>query len=314
MLEMGEGRADRAWELALATARLGRLEASGPSLIEFLVGGGIDSLSTSVSNALAAGGPLSAVQADAMLADLRALPPMPSLVAALQTERFLRLDAVMILYRGNDIYLTETERLRLTGFLDWDAMLRTVNDWCNQEEAALTSPDPEDRRRRAKAMEEAFLAEYGGGNWLEQRARTLPVKLHFLRIGGRFTRGWRTRAATRFLISVLRSSLDVLPDLVDTNRVRRELRELALCVRLYEAREGASPDDLAALVPDYIDALPDDPFAGGPITYVRTDDGCKLYSVGMNYVDDGGLEADRFKSEEEQDVPSGADDIVIELK
>lgn len=107
------------------------------------------------------------------------------------------------------------------------------------------------------------------------------------------------------------------------NKARQLLAATALALRLYEADHGRLPDKLTALVPDYLPALPKDPFdpKGGPIRYMpegatpltlkaftsRYPDAyfwqgtggppaninqlvprVILYSVGSNKVDDGG--------------------------
>jgi hypothetical protein len=63
---------------------------------------------------------------------------------------------------------------------------------------------------------------------------------------------------------------------------------VALAVRAYQAKHGASPTTLADLVPTYMNAIPDDPFGSGPLLYKRTGSSYVLYSVGPNGVDDGG--------------------------
>jgi len=59
-------------------------------------------------------------------------------------------------------------------------------------------------------------------------------------------------------------------------------------VRQYMLQHGAPPDSLAALVPEYLSAVPQDPYGDGPLVYRTTDDGYLLYSVGSNGTDDGG--------------------------
>ena len=94
---------------------------------------------------------------------------------------------------------------------------------------------------------------------------------------------------------------------------RQRLAAAALAVKLYEADHGRRPGRLAELVPDYLPAVPMDPWdpAAGPIRYLPTGaalmwpmpeigtpelvhpaggDGSPavVYSVGLNGIDDGG--------------------------
>ena len=66
--------------------------------------------------------------------------------------------------------------------------------------------------------------------------------------------------------------------------------ELLAALELYRLRQGAYPESLDALVPDYLPEMPLDPFAGKAFRYRRTDDNFRLYSVGQNMKDDGGVE------------------------
>ncbi|HRX84197.1 MAG TPA: hypothetical protein P5572_04180, partial [Phycisphaerae bacterium] len=76
----------------------------------------------------------------------------------------------------------------------------------------------------------------------------------------------------------------------------RRLAAVALAVRLYAVDHGARPAALADLVPDYLAAIPADPFSSnGVILYAPEDAHPHLYSVGVNGVDDGG--AFTFKRE-----------------
>ncbi|HEX7010442.1 MAG TPA: hypothetical protein VF184_10695 [Phycisphaeraceae bacterium] len=60
----------------------------------------------------------------------------------------------------------------------------------------------------------------------------------------------------------------------------------ALAVERYRLDQGELPQNLADLVPQYLDAVPSDPFDGKPLRYLRLDAG---YSVGHDGVDDGGV-------------------------
>jgi hypothetical protein len=69
-------------------------------------------------------------------------------------------------------------------------------------------------------------------------------------------------------------------------RRRALLAKLAVCA--YRAGHQAPLADLKALVPGYLDAVPEDPFTGGPLRYRKTTSGFVVYSVGPDKVDDGG--------------------------
>ena len=66
---------------------------------------------------------------------------------------------------------------------------------------------------------------------------------------------------------------------------------IACALERYFIDKGAYPDSLSALVPEYLDTEPEDRMASAPMRYLLTDDGrYRIYSVGWNQVDDGGVE------------------------
>jgi hypothetical protein len=66
------------------------------------------------------------------------------------------------------------------------------------------------------------------------------------------------------------------------------LTELRLAARAYEQQHGALPPSLEALVPAYLPAVPQDPFAPKPLVYRRTGTAALIYSRGPDGKDDGG--------------------------
>ena len=62
----------------------------------------------------------------------------------------------------------------------------------------------------------------------------------------------------------------------------------ALAVERYRLEHGQLPASLGVMVPDYLEAVPLDPFDGEPLRYKVLADGYVVYSVGKDLVDDGG--------------------------
>jgi len=65
----------------------------------------------------------------------------------------------------------------------------------------------------------------------------------------------------------------------------------ALAVERYRLARNALPDALDALVPDFIEAVPEDPFDDQPLRYRLAQPGYVVYSVSHDGADDGGIEA-----------------------
>ncbi len=88
----------------------------------------------------------------------------------------------------------------------------------------------------------------------------------------------------------------------------RRMAAVALAMRLYELDHGQRPAALAELVPDYLPAVPLDPFDpnDGPIRYLRDAPSPLLYSIGSNGVDDAGtvvFKSDGFIDRAARDCP-----------
>ena len=66
-----------------------------------------------------------------------------------------------------------------------------------------------------------------------------------------------------------------------------------LAVLTHKAREGHLPESLAQVVnAGLLKHIPIDPYSGAPLVYRRGDDDFTLYSVGEDFVDDGGVRRD----------------------
>jgi hypothetical protein len=67
-----------------------------------------------------------------------------------------------------------------------------------------------------------------------------------------------------------------------------EVAKTLLAVERYRLARASLPETLDQLVPDYLAAVPVDPFDGAPLRYKRFDRSFLVYSVGEDGKDDGG--------------------------
>src|SRR5262249_32407397 len=68
------------------------------------------------------------------------------------------------------------------------------------------------------------------------------------------------------------------------------ITELRLAIRAYQQAHGVLPSSLNALVPEYLPAVPQDPFAPQPMVYRRKAGRAMVYSRGPDGKDDGGID------------------------
>jgi hypothetical protein len=93
-------------------------------------------------------------------------------------------------------------------------------------------------------------------------------------------------------------------------RVQVALRGSGLraAIALHQRRHAAAlPESLDALSPEILPAAPIDPYSGKPMRYAKTADGWKLWSVGDDNVDNGGIVANPA-------LPWGGPDFVFDAK
>jgi hypothetical protein len=94
----------------------------------------------------------------------------------------------------------------------------------------------------------------------------------------------------RLIAGLLLPSLNKIPYKVAIAQTATAQSALACALERYRLAHGQFPDQLDALLPQYISRLPNDIITGQPYKYRRTDDGqFILYSVGWNEKDDGGV-------------------------
>jgi hypothetical protein len=80
-----------------------------------------------------------------------------------------------------------------------------------------------------------------------------------------------------------------VPERVMTIESARALTVTAIALERFHLNHGEYPQNLSALVPEFLTSVPRDPVDGQPLRYRRDDDGAfLLYSVGEDGVDNGG--------------------------
>jgi hypothetical protein len=69
---------------------------------------------------------------------------------------------------------------------------------------------------------------------------------------------------------------------------RRRVARVAVAAARYQGEQRGLPEGLEELTPDFIAAIPVDPFDGKPLKFKRTKRGLTIYSIGPDMTDDGG--------------------------
>jgi hypothetical protein len=303
MLRLKRGEIDAARADLIAVYRLGRLVSHGQTLVERLVGIGLESLAASATAAAAGSGKLTPDQARTMLADIAALPAGGNVIDAIDRgERFIMLDAIMMMYRGVSIKALDAMQEGPRGLrrgrrpnLDWNEMLRLTNQCYDRSVAAMRKPTAAARQVASAEFTASIVALVRG-----RLART--VKMCFLKLGGWPCRKAYSRRMFEVLLCLMMPSLERAAELQIQAHTRTDQARLALALAAWKAEKGAWPEKLAALTPAHLEEIPLDRFSGEPLIYKPGEKGFLLFSCGPNGGDDGG-----------GDGGSGADDIRIEV-
>jgi hypothetical protein len=87
---------------------------------------------------------------------------------------------------------------------------------------------------------------------------------------------------------ILTETEEVFDRVTETHALQR-VTEVALALRLYRKENGRYPENLQQLVPKYLPSVPIDPYDGRPLRYRKLAKGFKVWSVGGNCKDDGGI-------------------------
>ena len=77
--------------------------------------------------------------------------------------------------------------------------------------------------------------------------------------------------------------------------------EAALAIERYRRAKNETPEKLDTLVPEFLAAVPADPFDGAPMRYKKEEAGYVIYSVFENRVDDGGVTPPKTGKKRRQD-------------
>jgi hypothetical protein len=318
MLHASDGRFDEAWQDLLACHRLGRLVARGAEYNEFVLGRYISQVAGDAELALLERAQPTAQQAQAWLRDLQRLPPDGPVADKVDLGmRFLFLNAVMMARRGPirtlrlleflatgrrppaaaDPFVAEPEPPQAAlNSLDCDAMLRTGNRWFDRVAAALRIKDRAGREKALDQIEEELKA-------LKEDAGSVATVIDALR-GGREYGAEVSKRLGVVMIDCLMPAARWMKRVADrTEQVERNLH-LAFALAAYRGEHGRYPEQLDALAPTYLAAVPTDLFSGKALVYRRLKEGYLLYSVGVNGLDEQGHGAD--------DTPRG-DDLPIRM-
>jgi hypothetical protein len=283
-----KGDVDGALESCQTILKLCRHMDDEPFLIAFLVQKTIFSIGVvtlfgmPLGKGVLSDADASATAYQAVLAELRAWYIDRAFVRALKGERVFT----------NEMYewlRSETQKLR-NPFSLW----QTVVGEKSVDLMFLLSPRnwfAENQLLMLEFHRQLISVAQKGVPYDRQQLRQLIAKFkRKCRKGWTVTLGKREISWGRYpLAEVSIDTYDPLLDRVTDTHALQRVTMTALALRLYRKENGRYPENLQQLVPKYLPSVPIDPYDGKPLRYRKLQKGFKVWSVGGNRKDDGGV-------------------------
>ncbi len=97
---------------------------------------------------------------------------------------------------------------------------------------------------------------------------------------------WDENFVAKFLMPTYSNFFNRAASFHDLQR----LTQVAIALRMYLRERGHYPETLRELTPKYLPSVSLDPFDGKPLRHKRLKQGFKVWSVGQDFKDDGGVE------------------------
>jgi len=303
MGHVGAGRHAAAWRDIRAVHRLGRLLAVPEKVPQFLVTQLVAMATNAQADVALTRGPLAAADLPidvlaGIRRDLDALGPLPKPADGLANERLCGIDAIVWLARRTPGGRTGRREMLRSAFgcndsllvaawatsLDWDLILERMNARYDQVEAAVRLPALMARRteldRLVKELQEPVSLSRSG--W-ETAGQVLL---------GSCSRGHRSVLVSDVWCALFLPATGGGLNALTRGQASFVLTRTAAALAAWKADRAAGdepyPETLDALVPQYLPAVPLDPFTDQPFIYERRGAGYLLASVGDNGVYDGG--------------------------
>ncbi len=297
MLKMSGNDPLGAWTDLLTVARLGRLLMQEPSVLSQMLGRLMTGRSAASGSRLLTNGRLTGRQIRGMLADLEALPGSDSetVLRTMRYERLYALSEAMAFMMGDSADSVEPALLSSLQQINLDPILRQFNAYYDALEAAAKKPTRREHREAVKTARQELARRAGGmaqnpGAMLDQLFIDLQARE---KLGAAPDLAQIQKLAedlTPVGISYISSDVEQYLRALDRTSAEWHLFLLQVALAACKAEKGGYPQALAELTPDYLKAIPDDPFTDKPPIYRRTDDAYLLYSVGPNMKDDAGID------------------------
>ena len=291
---IAQGEYDKALQVIVAVRKLAAHIATQPTLIQNLVGISIDAITLDMVKNLIAIQALPDKQLAALDKLLRKRPERTPMVEAVRYgESAMGIDAYVQILTGRmgangimgDMSAKQLQKLMAGGAFDVNRGVRQLSVQYKQLVRVMAIKDFPTCKRMLdmldQQMEEQMLAQQKKFFFMVGEAKIPnPVALS--------SKEARTDAYTAMFTSIMMPALGAASRTEYRSLATEQCIYTAIAIERYRLKSGRLPQALTDLVPAYLQNLPLDLFSEKPVLYQKTDSGFKVYTVGINQVDDGG--------------------------
>ncbi len=282
MNHLANDRVDKCLDDLVTTRKLARLISTRGTLVEHLVGIAIENIAADAEKAVIGSGKLTREQITDYLARVDERVAFNDLAESIdKAERYMGLSATQHMHRFGPHGLgmePAGEVIPVSVAFDVDIAMRIMNQHYDMI--------------MKWASADTYTAKQDGGREFEnymidfELKQTSPMRIATAALGGRRTHG-------DFIGSIMASMLlPAINQLVDADTQREvvdRMSRLGFKLEDHRLRTGEFPDSLDELGLGVGNRLVIDPFTGVRFVYEKTGSGFRLYSLGSNRKDDGGL-------------------------
>ncbi|MBX3436160.1 MAG: hypothetical protein KF861_01630 [Planctomycetaceae bacterium] len=273
MLHLANGDEDLAWRYCLAGHRLARHLARLGSLIECKIAFEVEGIATQATRAYIQHA--SDESAKTRLQEFVALGPISNPATTLRlTDRCIMLEMLQSIRYGESIGTEENGLgifVRLLNVkLDWDSILRQTNQLVDEAAEAFEEPDYQHSMERL----EQFLTKLN--------------KIHEAADPIMYSQYDKNENMLGIAVSVFPAINDIRTMQAITQQ-QADFLQILLALKAYRSETGQLPDSLDALVPRFLESVPQDRFGDQPLQVLVSQEDVELRSLGPDGVDDDGV-------------------------
>jgi len=289
-LRADKGRYEDAFSDIKTSYRFGQHVKGNFVLIEQLVGMAIESVAARTLRSILSKHKINSSALAVLQKDFEQIIAGEDFVANLEKEKLLAYDEIQRCFTqdrlgGGHLYLSRVTALG--GYADcenafnpYDEALTLIfspKKWPAVAHFLFMHPN---KRQTREAADRYY-------DWAENMVRKTPAQI---RAEGMDIENETTKMVEgNLLLQVLTPALGRIAELAHRTKADIEATLTIIAVLRYKQDIGSYPENLNEMVAvGYLKELPMDPWSDKPLVYKKMDDDFILYSVGPNFIDDGG--------------------------